>query len=373
MADPHPHSAPPGHETPKSRWPLFLGVAVALCFVVVVLGIIFIPTKNVWTDDAYVHAHNAVIAPRIPGQIETVNVNDNQMVKRGDILAVLDDRDYHTALADAEATLARDRAEVDDAAATVARQPSLISEAEARVKALEVKMNFSKQDAYRYDHLASTGAGTSQEKQLSATKWRQDEADLMGAQAALEAARHQLDILKAKHDAAMQAVRADEARVEQARLNLSYTRIRAPVDGMVGARTVQAGNYVSPGATIMAVVPMNDIYIEANYREVALRHVRPGQKVKIHLDAYDIDLNGVVDSVPPATGAEFAPIAPENATGNFTKIVQRLPVKIVVSPRQPLAHLLRLGYSVETTIYTNFDDVVGAQTNSTALVTLAHE
>jgi len=350
-----------------------LGGVVVLCFVAVVLGIIFIPTKNVWTDDAYVQAHSAVIAPRIAGQVATVEIDDNQMVRRGQVLATLDDRDYRTALNDATAALARDRAQVADALASVDRQPALISEAQARVQALEVQTAFSKTDALRYDHLAATGAGTSQQQQLSNTKWHQDEAELMGASAALSATQHQLDILKARHAAAREIVHADEARVEQARLNLSYTRILAPVDGLVGARSVQVGNYVSPGSTLMAVVPMSAVYIEANYRELALKHVRPGQHVSIHVDAYNITLDGVVDSIPPASGAAFAPIAPENATGNFTKIVQRLPVKIVVTAGQPLANLLRVGFSVETTIHTDFADVVGEQAKTNVPVTPAHD
>lgn len=373
MADSHPGPSDSAPETKSSRWPWVIGTLILVGFVAIVLGIIFIPAKNVWTDDAYVQAHNAMIAPRISGQITQVAVQDNQMVRRGQLLASIDDRDYKTALDDALATLARDKAAVADASATVDRQPSIIGEHEARIKALQAKTSFAKSDANRYAHLAKTGAGTSQERQLSDTTWQEDQADLMGEQAALDAARHELDILKAKHDAAVQAVHADEARVEQARLNLSYTRLLAPIDGMVGAKTVQVGNYVNPGATLMAVIPMQNLFIEANYREVALKHVRPGQAVTIHLDAYDIDLNGIVDSIPPATGATFAPIAPENATGNFTKIVQRLPVKIVLAPNQPLTHLLRVGFSVETTIHTGLADVVGAQAHSTTPITLSHE
>jgi membrane fusion protein (multidrug efflux system) len=136
------------------------------------------------------------------------------------------------------------------------------------------------------------------------------------------------------------------------------------MDGMIGERSVQVGNYVSPGTTLMTVVPLDQVYIEANYREVVLLHVRSGQPVTIHLDAYNVDLEGTVDSVPPASGAAFAPIAPNNATGNFTKIVQRLPVKIVVTPGQPLAKLLRVGLSVETTIHTGLEDVVDEQRRS---------
>ena len=160
-------------------------------------------------------------------------------------------------------------------------------------------------------------------------------------------------------------------RLTLSRPNLisSYTQIRAPIDGMVGERSVQIGNYVGPGTTLMTIVPLDQVYIEANYLEVDLLHVRSGQPVTIHLDAYDIDLDGTVDSVPPASGATFAPIAPNNATGNFTKIVQRLPIKIVVTPGQPLAKLLRVGLSVETTIHTGLEDVVYEQRRSTDRVT----
>ena len=161
----------------------------------------------------------------------------------------------------------------------------------------------------------------------------------------------------------------DEAQLQQAKLNLSYTRIHAPFDGMVGQRAVEAGNVLAPGATLMAVVPLDQAFIVANYREVDLLHVRAGQKVTIHVDAYRIDLNGTVDSLAPASGVSFAPIQPNNATGNFTKIVQRLPVKITVDPNQPLAKLLRVGFSVETTIHTGLEDVVGKQRDSSSRVT----
>ncbi|WP_408734881.1 efflux RND transporter periplasmic adaptor subunit [Asaia platycodi] len=161
----------------------------------------------------------------------------------------------------------------------------------------------------------------------------------------------------------------DRAIIRQDELNLSYTEIRAPFDGMVGEKTVQSGNYVAPGAALMAVVPMDQLWIMANYREIALRHMRPGQHARIHVDAYDMDLDGIVDSIPPASGAAFAPIAPENATGNFTKIVQRLPVKIIVAPNQPLAKLLRMGFSVETSVDTHLENVVDEQQHSASGIT----
>jgi membrane fusion protein, multidrug efflux system len=168
-------------------------------------------------------------------------------------------------------------------------------------------------------------------------------------------------------------VELDRAKLAQAQLNLSYTHIVAPVDGMVGALGTQAGNYVTPGSALMSVVPLNDVYIEADYREVDLIHVERGQPVHIHVDAYDLDLRGTVDSVPPATGTTFAPVQPENATGNFTKIVQRLPVKIVVNAHQDAAKLLRVGLSVETTIDTHSADVAADQHGHESPVTAAPE
>src|SRR6202051_677830 len=316
--------------------------------------------------------HYATIAPRVSGQVATVPLDDNETVKAGQVLATLDPRDYETAVASAEAAVARDSSRLEEISATVSRQPSIIDEQQDAVASARAKLTFAQDDARRYGNLAVTGAGTVQEHQKADTTLRETQASLDGAQASLDAARRQLDVLKAQRSAAAATVKADEAQLEQARLNLSYTQIRAPIDGMVGERSVQAGNYVSPGTTLMTVVPLDEVYIEANYREVALLHVRSGQPVTIHLDAYDIDLNGIVDSVPPASGAAFAPIAPNNATGNFTKIVQRLPVKIVVTPGQPLAKLLRVGMSVETTIHTGLEDVVDEQRRSSDRVTGHH-
>jgi membrane fusion protein, multidrug efflux system len=354
---------------PPPRWPFVLVGLVVAIFAGMVLDIIFRPHPNVRTDDAYVMVHYATIAPRISGQVATVSVDDNDTVKAGQVLATLDPRDNQTAVASAEAALARDSAQFSEVSADVARQPSLIEEQQSAVASARARLAFSQANARRYGNLAVTGAGTVQEHQQADTALQQDQASLDGAQASLEAARRQLDVLTAQRSAAEATVRLDQAQLDQAKLNLSYTRIAAPIDGMVGERSVQVGNYVSPGTTLMTVVPLDQVYIEANYREVALLHVRSGQPVTIHLDAYNIDLRGTVDSVPPASGTSFAPIAPNNATGNFTKIVQRLPVKIVVASGQPLAKLLRVGMSVETTIHTGLEDVVDEQRKSTDRVT----
>jgi membrane fusion protein (multidrug efflux system) len=354
---------------PAPRWPFVLVGLIVAIFAAIVLDIIFRPRPDVRTDDAYVMVHYATIAPRISGQVATVSVDDNDTVKAGQVLATLDPRDNRTAVASAEAALARDSAQFSEVSADVARQPSLIEEQQSAVASARARLAFSEANARRYGNLAVTGAGTVQEHQQADTALQQDQAALDSSQASLEAARRQLDVLTAQRSAAEAAIRLDQAQLDQARLNLSYTKVLASIDGMVGERSVQVGNYVSAGTTLMTVVPLDQVYIEANYREVDLLHVRSGQPVTIHLDAYRIDLRGTVDSVPPASGTSFAPIAPNNATGNFTKIVQRLPVKIVVASGQPLARLLRVGMSVETTIHTGLEDVVDEQRRSTDRVT----
>ena len=357
----------PGKRRPL--WPWLLVGVIVIGFVAAVLVIIYAPSDSVWTDDAYVTAHYATIAPRISGQVASVDVDDNQTVRAGQVLSTLDDRDFRTTLATDEAMLARDQAQANDIKAQIDRLPSQVAQSQASVTSSSAQLVFAQQNDARYRNLSSTGAGSFQERQQADMSLRQAQASLDGAQAQLSTTRRQLPILQAQYQAALGTIRSDRAQVEQARLNLSYTRILAPLDGTVAEREVQVGNFVGPGAALMALVPLNRIFIVANYREVALRHVLPGQHARIHVDAYNLDLDGVVDSLPPASGAAFAPIQPNNATGNFTKIVQRLPVKIVVSPGQNEAKLLRIGFSVEITIHTGQVNVKGEQNATPQRVT----
>jgi len=347
-----------------ATWPFLVTGFILVVFCGIILAIIFVPNRKVWTNDAYVTAHYATIAPRVPGQVVQVLVDDNQSVKAGQVLARLDPRDYETTLTRSRAQLAQDEALVLDAEAAVDRQPSMIEESKAEAGRIEAQLVYARQNAQRYHNLAQTGAGSAQERQLTDASMREMEANLRSMKARITAAEDEVPILRARHEAALRKLKIDHAIVRQDELNLSYTEIRALFDGMVGEKTVQAGNYVSPGTALMALVPMDQLWVMANYRELALRHMRPGQHARIHVDAYDVDLDGIVDSIPPASGAAFAPIAPENATGNFTKIVQRLPVKIVVAPNQPLAKLLRMGFSVETTVDTRLENVVDEQRHS---------
>jgi membrane fusion protein, multidrug efflux system len=315
---------------------------------------------DVWTDDAYVHVHYATIAPRVPGQVTSVRVDDNDMVKAGQVLAELDDRDFRVALEQAQAQVAAARASIENIDSQLDVQQAQIAANQAQVDQAQAALVFAQQQAARYQHLEQTGHGTVQNEQQYTSQLHQQQAALASAQATVKLAQRQVEALKAQRNSAVASLGEAEAQRDQAKLNLSYTKILAPVDGMIAQRSVQVGNYVSVGAAVMAVVPLSQVYVEANYREVQLRHVRAGQRARIHVDAYNIDLEGKVVDVPAASGTTFATLQPDNATGNFTKIVQRLPIKIVLAPNQPTARLLRVGLSVEATIETKLADVVTA-------------
>src|ERR1700688_756766 len=335
-----------------SRLPWVVASTVVLGFVAVVLWRIYAPSPDVWTDDAYVSVHYATIAPRVPGQVTLVRVDDNDTVKAGQVLAELDDRDFRVALEQAQAQVAAAQASIANIDAQLANQ--------AQVDQAQAALVFAQQQAARYEYLEKTRADTVQNAQQFTSQLHQQQAALASAQATLKLAQRQVEALRAQRKSAVASLGQAEAQRDQAKLNLSYTKILAPVDGMIAQRSVQVGNYVSVGGALMAVVPLSEVYIEANYREVQLGHVQAGQRVRIHVDAYNIDLDGKVVDVPAASGTTFATLQPDNATGNFTKIVQRLPIKIVLAPNQPTARLLRVWLSGEATIETELADVVAA-------------
>ncbi|WP_375382365.1 HlyD family secretion protein [uncultured Sphingomonas sp.] len=357
------------NQQPKAKWPWIVAGLVVVVFVAAILVLVLAPHEKVKTEDAYVTAHYAMVAPRVAGQIASVPVDDNQPVRAGQLLATIDPRDYQSSLDQARATREADRARVHQADAQIARQPSTIRQASAQVASAQARLSLASADQARYADLADTGAGTFQQHQQADASLRQAQAALAQAEADLSGQRHQLDALVADREAAVAQVGRDDASVRQAELNIGYTRLVAPIDGTVAQKTVQVGNQVAPGVPMMMVVPLHAVFVMADYRELELRHMRPGQAARIHVDAYDIDLAGHVDSLPPASGATFSPIPPNNATGNFTKIVQRLPIKIAVNDNQPLARLLRAGMSVEVTVDTHLDDVVGMQAHRTGRVT----
>ncbi len=305
------------------------------------------------TDDAYVKADSTIIAPKVSGYLRQVAVADNQPVVAGQALAQIDDRDYAVALKQATANVEAARATVANIEANIEQQAAVVAQARASVVLDQANLTFAQQENDRYVTLANSGSGSVQNAQNAVSKLGIAKATLERDGAAVIATEKQVGSLKAQLAKAHADLAHEQDLEEQAQLNLSYTTIVAPVDGVVGNRTLRVGQYVQAGTPLMSVVPLMDVYVVANFKETQLTHVRPGQSVRIAVDTYpDHDVIGAVDSISPASGQEFALLPPDNATGNFTKIVQRVPVKITVSPDLPLAGRLLSGMSVVPTIDT---------------------
>jgi membrane fusion protein, multidrug efflux system len=303
------------------------------------------------TDDAYVEAHSVLISPKITGYISEVPVDDNQAVKAGQVLARIDPRDYQTSLDRARANVAAAQASIDTWSQQIAEQKLVVEQDSRQIASDQAALVFSQQDFQRYTQLAKDSWGTVQRAQQAQADIHEKVATTQHDTAVVAAAETQIGVLEAQLAQANAALSQQQASERQAELNLSYTTITAPVDGTIGVRTLRVGEYVQAGSQLMAVVPLQAIYITANYKETQLTNVRPGQPVLIDVDTFPgMVVHGHVDSLAPASGQEFALLPPDNATGNFTKIVQRIPVKIVVNPGDPLANLLRPGMSAEPTI-----------------------
>ncbi|MDT0177514.1 HlyD family secretion protein [Enterobacter sp. BRE11] len=298
------------------------------------------------TNDAYVNADYTLVAPKVSGYIAEVKVQDNQQVKAGDVLATLDDRDYRVALESAEADLQVSEAKLLSSQAQLEQQQSTIEQSKATLAASQATAQYAGQNADRYNRLYKSGIVAADDQQKASSTQRSAAAAVRQSQAAVVSATKEIGVLQAAVRQARADVAAAQASVDQARLNLSYTRIVAPVDGMVGQRTARVGAYATAGTRLLAVVPLQQTYVTANYLETQLSDVHPGQRVQIAVDALPGKrFTGHVDSIAPATGATFSAISPDNATGNYTKVVQRLPVKIVLDTDQPDLSQLRVGMS----------------------------
>ncbi|NTB87541.1 HlyD family secretion protein [Agrobacterium tumefaciens] len=328
--------------------------AIVAVFCAAVIVRAYFPSAAIETNDAYVTADYVVVAPRISGVISEVLVDDNTEVKAGQVLARIDFRDQQVAQASAEAAVAQANANVANLRAQLDRIPALIEQAKAMVKADDANIVFATADLDRIRNLSRTGSNTIRQLQQGQSTLDNLIATRVGHQAAVQVEEKQMSMLRAEIDGAIASQKSADASAEQAKLNLSYTNITAPEDGVVGSRSARVGAYVGPGTALMAVVPLKKAYIVASYREVELENVRPGQAVDVHVDSMPGHVfTGVVESLAPATGATFSAIAPGNATGNFTKVVQRLPVKIRLNTRQPGLDGLRAGMSVTTVIATD--------------------
>ncbi|QDH15812.1 HlyD family secretion protein [Oecophyllibacter saccharovorans] len=315
---------------------------------------LFGPASSVETNDAYVTADFTLVAPKVAGRIDRVIAQDNERVRKGEELAHIEDDDYRASLMVAQGKTGAARADVDNLLAALERQKAVIAGTQANVQADEAALTFAQQNSRRYQTLSIGGAATTEQQQSAATQRRTAQATLVRDQASVKAAEREMGIITAQLARARSVLMRTEGEEKQAELDLSYCTIPAPFSGVVGARGVRVGAYVMRGTALMAVVPVQEAYVLANFQETQLTHVLPGQKALIWIDTFpDHPLHAHVDSIPPATGVAFAPIQPDNATGNFTKVVQRLPVKLVFDAGQPLTKRVRVGMSAEVRIDTS--------------------
>ena len=305
------------------------------------------------TDDAYVKADNTTIAPKVSGYLREVLVGDNERVKTGQVLARIDERDFKVALNQAQADVAAARAAITSKQAQLEVQQAVIDAAKATIDVDKATVTFAAQENKRYGDLAATGYGSVQNAQQAQSRIAGAQAAIARDTANLASALKQVDLLKAEIVQANAALARAEALQSQAQLNLEYTSIIAPIDGVVGNRTLRIGQFVQAGTQLMSVVPVAGAYVVANFKETQLTDVRAGQAVDIAVDMFPGRVvHGHVDSIAPASGQEFALLPPDNATGNFTKVVQRIPVKIALDPDNSSPVELRPGMSVIPTIET---------------------
>jgi membrane fusion protein (multidrug efflux system) len=308
------------------------------------------------TDDAYVGGNVTLIAPHVAGFVQEILVTDNQYVKAGQPLIRLDPADYAAALSHADAVLMARKAAIANLQAQQALQQSIIAQTQADLAAKLAQAVFSGQEADRYRALATTAAGSRQDEQKAFAADKAARAGVLSAQASIAAAHQQLAVLDAQIEVAKGDLAAATADVHIAQLNLGYTEISAPVSGYIGNRSAQVGTYVSAGTNLLSVVPAQGLWVDANFKEDQLARMKSGDRATIVADVLPGRVfHGRLVSLSPATGAVFSVIPPQNATGNFTKIVQRVPVRIALDGDGQELGLLRAGLSTVASVETRPD------------------
>ncbi|HVI52420.1 MAG TPA: HlyD family secretion protein [Candidatus Sulfotelmatobacter sp.] len=344
----------------KRKLLVFLGPAVALALVVTGYEWFTSWRFHQSTDDAYLHSDITSISPKVAGHVESLEVTDNQMVHKGDVLVRIDDRDYRAKVEEMraqvlarEASLANLDARLNLQHSTIAASEAQIGSASAEVVRAQADLNRS-QALVREDFVSRQTLDTHQADNLKAS------AAMRAAQANADASHRQIGVLESER--AMDVAQLEEARAQlaSAELDLEHTVITSPVDGVVGNRGVQLGQYVRTGSPLLSVVPVDQVWVEANFKETQIGKMHPGQPVSISIDTFSGEtLQGHVDSLSPASGAKFSLLPPDNATGNFTKVVQRIPVKIIVEPGHSLEGKLLPGMSAVVTVDTSGKDDAG--------------
>jgi membrane fusion protein, multidrug efflux system len=318
-------------------------IAVAAFLIFIVIGAIALffyldyKATHISTDDAYVDGRIYPIAPRIPGSVKAVYVDHNQIVKKGDLLIEIDPADYSVRLNEAASSAEVETAKLSEIDAGTKAAAAMLELKEANMRQAVIDMK-------RAETLYEKGA-------ISKERYDRTKTGYEVAMAEIKAARQQLKQVETGRISQMSKAKEKRARQQTEELNMSYTKIYAPSDGIITKKNVEPGNRVQVGQPLMAIVALDDIWITANFKETQIEKIKPGQKVKIEVDTYSgVAFEGKVDSVMAGTGAAFSLFPPENATGNYVKVVQRIPVKIVLDQKKDSSRVLRVGMSVEPTI-----------------------
>lgn len=327
------------------------------------------------TDDAYVRAHNRTLGSKISGYVAGIAVEDNAAVHAGDVIATIDDGDYKLAVDSAQEKVATQQATVDRIGRQIVAQAANVDQAKAQMGSARAEATKTQLELARQQTLAVQKFASQQTLEQAQANRDQAVAAVASAQSAIDGAKANLEVLKAQQQEAARTLDELKTALAKAERDLSFTVIRAPVDGVFGNRAVQAGDYVQSGQRIASIVPLDDVYVEANFKETQLDRLRPGQPVSISVDALPEDaITGTVSSLSPASGAVFSLLPPDNATGNFTKIVQRLPVRIDVPVKVAEERMLRPGMSVVVSVNTKGENAAktrqtgGARTAASAPV-----
>jgi membrane fusion protein (multidrug efflux system) len=359
VADRAPAPVAPDEPAQRGRRPLvlILGIVVGTMLLVFGARALWYASTHVSTDDAQVDGHITPILPRIGGYVAAVRIRDNQKVNAGDTLVTLDDRDYRARLAQTDADLAAliatvgSRQDVGQAVAQLDQAKAAAAAAAAHVTQAEANAEKASSDLERYRALAARNIVSRQQLDAAEAAARSDSALLLAAQRNASAADEQVTAANAALRAAAARVAAARAVRDLAALQVSYTVVTAPVAGVVSKKSVEPGQLVQPGQPLMAIVPLDDVWVVANLKETQIERVVPGAPAEVKADAYPGRVfQGFVESLSPATGAKFSLLPPDNATGNFTKIVQRIPVRIRLDAAPDTLHPLRPGMSVDVTI-----------------------
>jgi membrane fusion protein, multidrug efflux system len=357
-AAPAAPAAPAGSAAPKSgkRKAILMGVGalLALAATSYALHYVLVGRFYVSTDDAYVRANNTMLGARVSGHIAAILPGDNTPVRTGDVIFRIDDGDYRIAADAARSKIATQQATIDRIGRQITAQESAVEQAKAQLASADAALKRAGLDFDRQQALSTKGFASRATFEVSEAGRDQGVAAVKSAQAAYDAARDNVEVTKAQQAEARAQLSELQTSLAKAERDLAFTSVRAPVDGTFSNRLVNTGDFVVVGQRLGNVVPLNDVFIDANFKETQLKRIRPGQPVTISVDAYGHrKFAGVVDSISPAAGSVFTLLPPDNATGNFTKIVQRLPVRVRVPKDVAKQNLLRAGMSVYATVDTN--------------------